>query len=78
MIIALVVMALAQAPNTLTPAERTEGWRLLFDGKTLTGWRGLGYDTVPTGHWVVVDGTIKKIASGNVARVADGRPIESH
>jgi hypothetical protein len=75
MITALVVLALAQAPNTLSPAERTEGWRLLFDGKTLTGWRGLGYDTVPTGHWVVMDGAIKKIASGNVARVADGRPL---
>ncbi|HJQ66834.1 MAG TPA: DUF1080 domain-containing protein [Gemmatimonadales bacterium] len=64
----------AAAPNTLTPAERTAGWRLLFDGKTLAGWRGLGYDTVPTAHWVVVDGAIKKIASGNVPRVADGRP----
>jgi hypothetical protein len=47
----------------------------LFDGKTLTGWRGVGYDTVPTAHWVVIDGAIKKIASGNVPRVADGRPL---
>ena len=61
-------------PNTLTPAEKAAGWRLLFDGRTLTGWRGLGYDTVPTAHWVVVDGAIKKIASGDVPRVADGRP----
>jgi len=28
-----------QHPNTLTPAERAAGWRLLFDGKTLDGWR---------------------------------------
>src|SRR5437870_2802808 len=62
-------------PNPLTPAEKAAGWRLLFDGRTLTGWRGLGYDTVPTAHWVVVDGAIKKIASGNVPRVADGRPL---
>ena len=62
-------------PNQLTAAERAAGWRLLFDGRTLTGWRGVGYDTVPTAHWVVVDGTIKKIASGNVPRVADGRPL---
>ena len=62
-------------PNQLTPAERGVGWRLLFDGRSLTGWRGLGYDTVPTAHWVVVKGTIKKIASGNVPRVADGRPL---
>jgi hypothetical protein len=62
-------------PNQLTAAERAAGWRLLFDGHTLAGWRGLGYDTVPTAHWVVVDGTVKKIASGNVPRVADGRPL---
>jgi 3-keto-disaccharide hydrolase len=62
-------------PNTLTAAERAAGWRLLFDGRTLAGWRGLGYDNVPTGHWVVVDGAIKKVASGNVPRVPDGRPL---
>ena len=53
-------------PNTLTPAERTAGWRLLFDGRTFAGWRGLGYDTVPTSHWAIVDGAIKKIANGDV------------
>src|SRR5881409_269463 len=62
-------------PNALTAAERAAGWRLLFDGRTLAGWRGLGYDTVPTAHWVVVNGAIKKIASGDVPRVADGRPL---
>ena len=62
-------------PNQLTDAERVAGWRLLFDGRTLAGWRGLGYDTVPTAHWKIVDGTIKKIASGKVPRVPDGRPL---
>ncbi len=75
MMTAALILALLQSPpNTLTPAETAAGWRLLFDGRTLAGWRGLGYDTVPTAHWVVVDGAIKKIASGNVPRVADGRP----
>ena len=62
-------------PNQLTAAERGAGWRLLFDGQSLTGWRGIGYDSVPTAHWIVQNGTIKKIASGDVPRVADGRPL---
>ena len=62
------------APNQLSAAERADGWRLLFDGTTFTGWRGLGYDTVPSAHWVIVDGTIKKIASGNVPKLPDGQP----
>jgi hypothetical protein len=62
-------------PNTLTPAERTAGWRLLFDGRTLTGWRGVGYDSAPPGHWLIVDGAIEKVASGTVPRAADGRPL---
>src|SRR3954467_14285126 len=70
-----LLLSLLQSPNTLTPAERTAGWRLLFDGRTLSGWRGVGYDTVPTAHWVVVNGAIKKVASGDVPRVADGRPL---
>jgi len=64
----------AQTPNQLTAAERAAGWRLLFDGKTFAGWRGLGYDSVPTAHWRIVDGAIEKIASGNVPRIADGQP----
>lgn len=77
MISALTLILALQTggPNVLTAPERAAGWRLLFDGHTLAGWRGLGYDTVPTAHWIVVDGAIKKIASGNVPRVADGRPL---
>jgi len=63
-------------PNTLTDAARTAGWRLLFDGHTFKGWRGLGLDSVPTAHWKVVDGTIMKIASGNVPKLADGQPAQ--
>jgi hypothetical protein len=82
MILPLLVALLAQGaqsapapPNALTAAERAAGWRLLFDGRTLRGWRGLGYDTVPTAHWVVVNGTIKKIASGKVPKLPDGQPL---
>jgi len=67
--------ALAQgAPNRLSAAEKSAGWKLLFDGKTFTGWRGLGYDSVPTAHWKIEQGAIKKIASGDIARMRHGQP----
>ena len=61
------------APSSLS-AEQPGGWRPLFDGKTFEGWRGLGYDSVPTAHWKIENGTIKKIASGQIPRQADGQP----
>jgi hypothetical protein len=75
LLLSLLQTAPPPTPNTLTPAELNAGWQLLFDGYTLTGWRGVGYDTVPRAHWVVVEGAIEKVATGNVERVADGRPL---
>jgi len=43
--------------NTLTNAERTEGWKLLFDGQTTAGWRGFKLDEVPPG-WGVQEGAL--------------------
>lgn len=63
------------SPNILTKAEKAAGWRLLFDGETFEGWRGLGRDTIPKGHWVIQTGTIKKVASGDVPLSADGQPL---
>ena len=63
----------AAAPNQLTAAERSAGWRLLFDGRSLAGWRGLGYPGIPEGHWTVEDGAIKKVATSKVAPGSDGR-----
>ncbi len=47
------------APNTLTPEEVKEGWKLLFDGKTTTGWRGYKLTTMPP-EWMAMDGTLMK------------------
>jgi hypothetical protein len=65
---------LAAAPNTLTDEERAGGWRLLFDGQSLTGWRGIGIDSVPSAHWTIEEDAIKKIPSGEVPVQADGQP----
>jgi len=52
----------ASAANTLTPAEKAAGWKLLFDGKTWNGWRGFRRDKVPGEGWAIEEGTIKHLA----------------
>lgn len=49
--------------NTLTAEERAEGWQLLFDGTTTTGWRGFRKETMPEG-WKVLDGAITRVGRG--------------
>jgi hypothetical protein len=45
-------------PNTLTDRERQEGWRLLFDGRTMNGWHAYrGNKDIPS-VWKVVDGAV--------------------
>lgn len=45
-------------PNTLTPAEIAEGWTLLFDGKRLTGLRGLKRNDPLSAGWKIVGGDL--------------------
>jgi hypothetical protein len=52
--------------NVLTEAEKAEGWKLLFDGKTLDGWRDYNGDSL-TAPWVVEDGCIRAKGSGSDA-----------
>ena len=66
----------AQEHNTLTKKESDEGWTLLFDGKTFNGWRGLGREGIPEGHWIIEDGAIKKIPTQDVPRQEDGQPMK--
>lgn len=53
--------------NTLSDAEKKEGWRLLFDGKTFNEWRSY-FDTMePSKGWSIEAGCFKN-SKGN------GRP----
>ena len=49
----------ADEANTLTAAEKKEGWKILFDGKSLAGWeaRKTSNDKA-TGDWLVANGAI--------------------
>ena len=46
----------AAAPNTLTDAEKKAGWSLLFDGKSLDGWRGYKKPDASGTRWKVENG----------------------
>lgn len=46
-------------PNTLTDQERKQGWRLLFDGKSMDGWEGRPTSQPGTkGDWTVAGGAL--------------------
>ncbi len=51
-------------PNTLSPDEQKQGWRLLFDGTSMNGWRGAYLDSLPTRGWDVRDEMLIVQASG--------------
>ncbi|MDE6164390.1 MAG: DUF1080 domain-containing protein [Muribaculaceae bacterium] len=53
-----------QKPNTLSQAEIADGWELLFDGETLSGWRDYNGDSL-TQPWTVVDGCIQAAGDGS-------------
>jgi len=58
LLIAAVSVA-ASADNALTPAERKSGWRLLFDGRTMQGWRDPAKKNPPGNSWVVENGCLR-------------------
>jgi hypothetical protein len=55
------IFADGDALNTLTAAERADGWKLLFAGKTTAEWRGFKNDGCPDG-WNAVDGALTRVA----------------
>lgn len=50
-------------PNSLSPAEVADGWKLLWDGKTTTGWRGAKLSSFPAKGWVIENDVLKVLKS---------------
>ncbi len=55
--------------NTLTEAEKAAGWKLLFDGKKIQGWRSYETESFPSTGWVVEDETLHKQAESTGANI---------
>lgn len=54
----------AGSPNTLPTREKEAGWKLLFDGRTMNGWRGAYRNGLPSRGWEVRDGALAVNESG--------------
>ena len=61
----LLATSCTQEQNKLTPEEIANGWVLLFDGKTMNGWRNYNSDQLTS--WEAVDGTIRAKGDGSDA-----------
>jgi len=60
------------APNTLTDAERAEGWQLLWDGRTTWGWRSAKSQEFPKEGWEIKDGVLSVVETGGAESRAGG------
>jgi len=58
--------------NTLTDAERAEGWRLLWDGRTTWGWRSAKGQEFPKEGWGIKDGVLSVVETGGAESRAGG------
>lgn len=59
--LAAAALCAADAPNTLSKAEKAAGWKLLFDGKTMKGWADVSKNTPPGDSWTIEDGALKSV-----------------
>lgn len=70
----LFISMTGSAQNALSAKEKKEGWKLLFDGTTTTGWRNYKSDKV-TDRWKVSNGELyldKSVTTGAGDIMTDG------
>ncbi len=64
------------APNTLTQSEKDAGWKLLFDGKSLAGWRGVKKPGPPEAGWGIKDGALTCVKGGRGGNLISERTYD--
>jgi hypothetical protein len=60
--------------NTLSPGQKAQGWKLLWDGKSSEGWRGARLEGFPEKGWKIENGVLTVESSGG-AESANGGDI---
>jgi len=58
-------------PNDLSAAERAAGWRMLWDGATGAGWRGVNQTGFPAQGWTFANGELRCAPTGAKPRGGD-------
>ncbi len=68
-------LAAAGETQKLTAYERSQGWRYLFDGRSLSDWRGYRQNKVPA-NWQVVEGSLTSGGGTALATTEDFKNFE--
>ncbi len=73
------VVELSYLVNRLSDYEKRHGWRLLWDGKSTTGWRGAKLEEFPRSGWTIADGvlTVEKTDGGEATGPGDIVTLQS-
>lgn len=58
--------------NNLSVDEAKKGWKMLWDGKTTTGWKGAKLDTFPEKGWQIENNELSVVSSGGAESAAGG------
>ena len=61
-----------KAPNTLSHKMKAAGWKLLFDGKTMDGWKSAKHEGLPEEGWTVADGMLQVWENGGAESTHGG------
>jgi len=63
LLIATVLFSCTEKQNVLTDQEKQDGWKLLFDGQSLNGWKN--YNEPGVTGWSAQDGTLASSGTGS-------------